>query len=247
MQVTKHDPGTFCYIELATPDRKGAAKFYESLFGWKMKETPLPDGSTYVQPQKNGRDVGGMYETKDAPPNWLSYIAVASADDAAAKAESLGGHLMMKPFDVMDLGRMALVVDPQGAPFAVWQPKANPGVGVRDESGTLCWNELATRDVEAARKFYASLFGWAPKVSPEYTEWHVGSKAIGGLMKASAPEIPPHWLVYFMVDDVDASTKKAKSLGARTYVEPMDIPKVGRFSVVADPHGASFALFKPSM
>src|SRR6478672_606927 len=103
MQVTKHEPGTFCYIELATPDRKAAAKFYEGLFGWTMRETPLKDGSVYVQPQKNGRDVAGMYETQDAPPNWLSYVAVTNADEAAKKAASLGAHLMMQPFDVMDL------------------------------------------------------------------------------------------------------------------------------------------------
>ena len=247
MQFTKHEPGTFCYVELATPDLKASKTFYAGLFGWTMKETPLQDGQVYVQPQKNGRDVGGMYETKDAPPNWMSYIAVASADDTAAKAQSLGGHLMMPPFDVMDLGRMAMIIDPQGAPFAAWQAKKNPGVGVRDEPGTLCWNELAARDVDVAKKFYTSLFGWGAKTSPEYTEWETGGRSIGGMMKIPSPEIPTHWLAYFMVDDCDASTKKAKSLGARAYVEPMDIPKVGRFSVVADPQGASFALFKPSM
>src|SRR5512132_2567535 len=135
MQVTKHDPGTFCYIELATPDAKAAVKFYQGLFGWKIRETPLPDGTIYYQGQKKERDVGGMYQTKDAPPNWLTYIAVESADSAAAKAKSLGGHVMMEPFDVMDLGRMAMIVDPQRAPFAVWQARKNPGVGIRDEAG----------------------------------------------------------------------------------------------------------------
>ena len=247
MQFTKHDPGTFCYIELATPDLNAAKAFYAALFGWTMKETPLQDGQIYVQPQKKGRDVGGMYETKDAPSNWMTYIAVTDVDESSAKAESLGGHLMMPPFNVMDLGRMAMIVDPQGATFAMWQAKQNPGVGIRDEAGALCWNELAARDVDAARNFYTALFGWKAKVSPEYTEWEIAGRSIGGMMKAPSPGIPTHWLTYFMVDDCDASTAKAKSLGARTYVEPMDIPKVGRFSVVADPQGASFALFKASM
>ena len=243
----QYAPGTFCYTELATPDMKSAKKFYEALFGWQMKDTPLQDGSVYVQPQKNGKDVGGMYETKDAPPNWLSYVAVANADEAAAKAASLGGHLMMEPFNVMDLGRMAMIVDPQGAPFAIWEAKKNPGSGVRDESGAMCWNELGAKDIDVARKFYTSLFGWTAKVSPEYTEWHAGTRAVGGCMTVPMPEIPTHWLVYFMVDDIDASTKKAASMGGDVRVPPMDIPKVGRFSVVADPQGAVFALFKSSM
>ena len=188
-----------------------------------------------------------MYETKDAPPNWLSYVAVKSADEAAAKASSLGGHLMMEPFNVMDLGRMAMIIDPQGAPFAIWEAKKNPGSGVRDETAAMCWNELGARDIGIAQKFYPALFGWTAKVSPEYTEWHAGNRAVGGAMTLPSSDIPTHWLVYFMVDDVDASTKKATSLGGSVRVPAMDIPKVGRFSVVADPQGAVFALFKSSM
>ena len=246
-QVTKHEPGTFCWIELATPDRKKSVEFYKNVFGWTTRDTPISNDEIYSVAQKNGKDVGGIYENKEAPPNWLSYVCVTSADDAAKKAESLGGGLMMPPFDVMDLGRMSLIVDPQGAPFAVWQPKKHIGAGVVNEPGSFCWNELSAKDVSKAKSFYTSLFGWGAKVSPEYTEWEHGGRSIGGMMASPAPEIPTYWLVYFMVDDVDASARKAKSLGAKAYVESMDIPKVGRFAVLADPQGATFALFKPSM
>jgi len=244
MEVSKHDPGTFCWIELATSDRKAAVKFYGDLFGWTAREFPMDDGNVYVIGLKKGKDAAGIYETKDAPPNWLSYVCVTSADEAAAKAKKLGGHLMMDAFDVMDIGRMAMIIDPQVAPFAVWQPKKHIGVGIMNEHGTLGWNELQATDPDAARKFYTSLFGWGAKVSPEYTEWTIGGRSIGGMMKSQAPGAPSHWLVYFVVDDCDASTKKAQSLGARTHVPPMDIANVGRFSVVADPQGAFFAMIK---
>ena len=246
-EIEKHDPGTFCWIELATPDRRAAQQFYASLFGWSASEVPMGEGQEpYVMLEKNGRTVGAMYQTTQVPPNWLSYIAVESADDSAKTARDLGANLMQEPFDVMDVGRMAVVQDPQGAVFAIWQAGRHAGLGVRDEANTLCWNELMTTDVEAARRFYGSLFDWRLKVSPGYTEAHVGERAVGGLMQI-APEMhgmPSHWQPYFMVDDCDATLQKAQSLGVKEFFGPMDIPEVGRFAVIRDPHGASFAVIK---
>ena len=245
-----HAPGSFCWIELATTDAPAAAEFYTQLFGWDLKEVPMGEHGTYYVFQKGGRDAAAAYtqQQEGAPPNWMSYVAVEDADAAAEKAKDLGAQLYAPPFDVFDLGRMAVLGDPQGAAFAVWQAKDQTGVGVRDEPDTLCWNELQARDVEAAKKFYAALFGWRMKESEEYTEWHLGSHAIGGMLPSQAPpEVPSHWMPYFSVEDCDGAVAKATSLGASTFVPAMDIAGVGRFSVLADPQGAVFALIRLSM
>ncbi len=250
-KYTKHEPGTFCWIELATSDGAAAKRFYTDLFGWTANEMPMGEGQPpYIMAQKDGRDVGAMYENKQVPPNWLSYVCVDNADETAAKAKSLGAKAMMDPFDVFDLGRMVVLADPEGAHIALWQPKKHIGAQVKNEDGTLCWNELQTRQRDRAQEFYAKLFGWTMKESPEYVEIHVGDQAIGGLMtmQPQVPaQVPANWLAYFWADDVDASVQKANAGGAHTVVPPMDIPNVGRFAVLSDPQGAVFALFKGSM
>src|SRR6185436_11017002 len=170
-EVTSHEPGTFCWIELATSDPQGAKGFYTSLFGWTVNEFPMGEQGTYYIFQKNGRDAAAMYqkgpEQAQVPPNWMSYVNVASADESAAKAKSLGATAMLEPFDVYDFGRMAVLMDPQGATFSLWQPMKNIGVQIRDEAGTLCWNELQARELGKAVAFYPQLFGWTLKESPE--------------------------------------------------------------------------------
>ncbi|MGZ7032146.1 MAG: VOC family protein [Thermoanaerobaculia bacterium] len=245
MEVTKHEPGSFCWVELITSDRKNAVKFYTSLFGWTVRETPMGGDDVYVVGLKKGRDVCGMHESKQFPPNWGTYVAVTSADESAAKAKKLGAKVMMEPFDVMDLGRMSVISDPQGAVFSIWQAKKHPGVGIYNEPGAYCWSEVMTSDVEGAKKFYTSLFGWGAKQGGDYTEWQQGKTSIGGLMKNPMPNAPSMWVIYFMVDDVDASVKKAESMGAKVWVTK-DIENVGRFSMMADPQGAAFSIIKLS-
>jgi len=246
--VEKYEPGMFCWVELATPDAAAAKKFYMSLFGWAANDMPIPDG-VYTIFQKDGHDLGALYQNKDVPPNWASYINVTSADDSAKKAQGLGANLVAPPFDVMDIGRMAVVADPQGATFCLWQAKKQIGATIRGETGTLCWNELMTSDPEASRDFYGSLFGWNFKPSPEYTEISVGATGIGGMltMTPDMQGMPPTWSPYFAVDDCDATADSAKSLGAQIYVKPTDIPNVGRFAVMADPQGAPFDIIKVAM
>jgi predicted enzyme related to lactoylglutathione lyase len=245
--IESYEPGMFCWIELATSDAVAAKTFYTSLFGWSAKDMPIPDG-VYTMLQKNGHDLGALYQTKEIPPNWATYIAVANADESAKKAADLGATIVAPPFDVMDIGRMSFLSDPQGATFAVWQGKKHIGATIRDESNTLCWNELMTSDIEAARDFYKGLFGWNLKVSAEYTEVHVGERPAGGMMQMP-PDMrgmPASWSPYFAVDDCDAAVAKAKSLGAQVYVSPTEIPTVGRFAVLADPQGAAFDVIKLS-
>ena len=123
---------------------------------------------------------------------------------------------------------------------------------ILQEPGTLCWTELITRDTKAAEKFYTQLFGWSSKLGTDggvdYTEMSNGGTPQAGLM-ALTPQMgnmPPSWTPYFAVDDCDAAAKKATQLGGRIYVPPTDIPKVGRFAVLADPQGAVFDIFKPA-
>ena len=176
----------------------------------------------------------------------MIYVAVASADDTAKQAASLGGKTIAPPFDVMDHGRMAVLEDPTGAHFSIWEARKNKGMSVVDEAGAFCWGELATNDPAKAAPFYCGLFGWGTKGDPKgaYTEWTHGGQSIGGMMPI-APEwgdMPPNWGVYFQVNDCDAAVAQAKGLGAKAFVEPKDIPGTGRFAVLADPQGATFSV-----
>jgi len=155
--------------------------------------------------------------------------------------------------DVMDLGRMAFVADPTGAAFGVWQPKSFGGADLVNEPGSLCWNEVLTRDAESDKSFYTSVFGWNPsrpqfEGAPEsYRVWELDGRPVGGLMEMSAPyfpdEVPPHWAVCFAVADCDATAAKARELGATITMEPTDMT-IGRFAGIIDPQGASFAVMQ---
>ena len=248
-KITAHQPGTFCWVELGTSDDTAARAFYSQLFGWTVREVPMGEMGVYSILQKEGADCAALYrfgaDMQGVPPFWMSYVAVADVDAATAKAQRLGAALHQGPFDVLDSGRMAVLADPQGAVFALWQATNHPGVGVRDEPNALCWNELQVRDGEAAKAFYAALFDWRLKESPDYTEFHAGQHAVGGMQPSQAPaEVPSFWLPYFAVDDCDASFARAQSLGAAESAAPFAVPNVGRMAVLADPQGASFAIIR---
>jgi len=252
-EVTKHEPGSFSWVELATPDPGAAKRFYTSLFDWSFVDTPTGPDQVYTRLQLRGKDVGALMEqpkeqrAQGVPPNWGSYVTVESADKSAARAKELGGKVLLDPFDVFEYGRMAVIQDPQGAVFSIWEPRQHIGVQVHDEPQSLCWNELYTRDTEGSAKFYTGLFGWRAKTDPGgYTEWQVGERATGGMI-AIDPQwgpVPPHWLPYFAVTDCDATVRRTTDLGGRTMMPARDIPNVGRFAILMDPQGAAFAIIK---
>jgi predicted enzyme related to lactoylglutathione lyase len=197
--------------------------------------------------------VGALYPQQaeqrehGVPPHWASYVSVESADRSAVRARELGATVAMEPFDVMQLGRMAVVQDPVGAFLSLWEPRERKGVQVRDEPDALCWNELYTTDTAAAAKFYGGLFGWTPKTDAGgYTEWLRGSVAVGGMIAIAAEwgKVPPHWLPYFSVSDCDAIVAQAADLGGRAMMPARDVANVGRFALLRDPQGASFAVIK---
>jgi predicted enzyme related to lactoylglutathione lyase len=246
----RHRPGSFCWIELTTKDVAEARKFYTELFGWSVNEVPIGGGEVYTILRKGQSDAAAMYGPgpEGAPSSWMSYVAVENVDQSVEKAKELGGTVLAPPMDVGDSGRMAVLIDNQGAAFAIWQANQHMGVGVRDEANALCWNELQARDVEAAKRFYPPLFGWRMKESEEYTEWYLGENAVGGMIESKAPpEAPSSWLPYFAVTDCDPITANAQSLGGSVCVPCMDIAHVGRFSVLWDPTGAMFAVIKLTM
>lgn len=256
---TLHAPGTFNWPELATTDTAAAKKFYTSLFGWQFKDQDMGEQGTYTIFTRDGVDVAALFTLEPklremgVPPHWEAYVTVESADAAAEKAKALGGQVLMGPFDVMEHGRMAVIQDPQGAVICAWQAKTHIGVGVLGEPGSLGWVQLNAKDTAKAKAFYPALLGWKVQDDPmpaamgggEYTTWLKADGPAGGMMAmpGNVPA-PSHWLSYFAVTDVDASTAKALSLGGQSYVPPTDIPGTGRFSVVSDTQGAAFALIK---
>lgn len=256
-EMTSYPQGAFCWPELATNDQKAGVAFYRSVLGWGVNEQPMGPTETYSLFKKGGKDAAAACSLRPEeqkmgiPPHWNSYIAVKNVDEMAKKAAQLGGKVLAPPFDVMDAGRMAVVQDPTGAVFQLWQAGKSPGAGVKRETGSLCWTELTTGDTKTAQTFYTQLFGWTLKPSTmpdmEYTEFLVDGTPEGGMMPTpkEMPNVPPNWLPYFQVEDVDATVSKAASSGAKTLVPPSDIPNTGRFSVLMDPQGAAFAVFKP--
>jgi uncharacterized protein len=255
--IDKHAPGSFCWIELATTDQNAAKDFYGKLFGWMPNDFPMSPNDLYTMFQLEGRDVGAAYtlrpdqRAQGVPPHWMLYISVESADDGAKRAAALGAEVLTQPFDVYDVGRMAVIRDPMGAVFSVWQPKKNIGTGISGVDGTFCWADLMTPDQERAGAFYLSLFGWNIEKgdeNPAHGYHHIrnGEEFIGGIPPAKHldPHVPPHWQIYFLVSDCDAFATKAKELGARFYLPPTTMEDVGRIAVVADPQGAPFALFQ---
>ncbi|MGA2184195.1 MAG: VOC family protein [Bryobacteraceae bacterium] len=256
--IDKTVPGSFCWMELATTNQSAAKAFYTSLFGWAANDSPMGPGEFYTIFRLEDRDVAAGYTMRKderehgAPPHWNLYIAVESADVAAARASELGGKVLAPAFDVFDAGRMAILQDPSGAVFHAWQPLKHTGIGISNVHGAFCWADLNTGDVAAASAFYSGLLGWkleAGEKDPSgYLHIKNGDSFIGGVPPAEhrAPNAPPHWLLYFEVADCDASAAKATELGARPIVPPMSMEGVGRMSVIADPQGAVFALFAPA-
>jgi len=254
--IDRHPAGNFCWIELGTTDHAAAKNFYSSLLGWSADDMPMGPSGVYTIFRLNARDAAAGYNLNPAqiaqkvPPHWMLYIRVDSADAAATEVASLGGTVVMAPFDVMDAGRMAVVTDPTGAYFCLWEAKRNRGIGIAGVHGTLCWADLSTPDPDRAKTFYSGLFGWQIMAGEDDTSGYLhiknGEQFIGGIppLTHRPPGVPAHWLPYFQVDDVDAVAKKAAGMGGKVCLPPMSMENVGRFSVISDPQGAAFAIFK---
>jgi uncharacterized protein len=252
--IDRHLPGTCCWLELGTTDVDAGGRFYAGLFGWESQKSPMGPDAYYYIFRLGGRDVAAGYKLAEEqrreglPPHWLTYFSTPDADATAAQAVALGAALLKEPFDVLDVGRMAVVQDPQGAVFALWQPQSHHGLGRRDEPGTLCWNELMTDDADAAVQFYTGLFGLTrgtmPTPGSDYHLLKAGERSMAGIMKfpPALHGVPPSWTIYFGASDCETTAAMAERLGGRTLVRPANVPTIGRFAILADPQGAAFGV-----
>lgn len=253
-EVVAQATGLFCWVELGTTDAEAAKTFYTELLGWNATDAPTGPDTTYTMLQLGDQDVAGLYtlqeeqKAQNVPPHWGLYVSVESADDAAEKAKTLGGTVLVEPSDVMEAGRLAIIKDPTGATFSVWEARDHEGTAALNVPGALCWSELATRDSEKAGAFYAELFDWEIQVEQmsagPYTLFKREEQNAAGMMQMNEEwgDLPPHWMPYLGVTDCDATAAKATALGGAVSVEPFDIPDVGRMAVIRDPQGAVFSI-----
>jgi hypothetical protein len=248
--------GMFSWTDLSVPDPEAVKPFYHELFGWESRDEPAGEYGVYTMFSLDGADVAGMgTQPPDAresgiPPMWSSYVSVDDVEAVVERVPELGGTVIMPPMEVMDSGHMAVIQDPTGAVVSLWQTGTHAGADVFNESGAMSWNELATRDLEAALAFYGQLLGW------EYDDMETPAGIYKVIMNQGRPnggilqmneewpdDIPAHWMVYFNVDDVEEAAAKVEELGGSISVPPTDIG-VGIFAVVGDPAGGTFTLFK---
>jgi predicted enzyme related to lactoylglutathione lyase len=254
---TGYEHGQFSWVDLMSHDMASAKQFYGKVFGWKSLDQDAQGGPPYAMLALEGKAAGGMGQMSDEmkaqgiPPMWNSYITVDDLEATVKKAQELGAQITVPVMPVVDAGSLAFFMDPTGAQVGLWQPNKHCGAAVVNEPGAFCWNELATRDIEKARDFYGKLLGWEFRVhegtpSKYYIIKNKGNDN-GGLMQMTEEwgEIPPCWIVYFQVSDIDASVKAVQEANGSINVPPFDTP-VGKISVVCDPQGACFSLIQPA-
>jgi uncharacterized protein len=241
------------WVDVSSTDIDKSCAFYSSLFGWEGHVVmPYPDGGGYSMFYVDGKSVAGASPTisPEQPSAWSVYICTKDADATAEAVKDAGGQVIAEPMDVADQGRFAVFADPSGAYFSVWQPQAHHGAELVNEPGSFGWNELYTRDIPGARKFYEKVVGWGAEdtefTGGKYTLFQVDGKSIAGgldMSKMMPDSTPPHWLVYFVVENTDNTVAKAKELGGTIIVEPQPTP-MGPMAVIGDPAQATFAIIQ---
>jgi len=212
---------------------------------------PMPQGPVYSMAVKDGGVVAAIapqptdMAAQGAPPIWNTYLAVDDIDAVAARVEPAGGKLLMVPFDVMEAGRMAVVIDPTGAAVGLWQVKAHIGATRVNEPGAVIWNELMTDNESAAVAFYQRVVGLTTATMEfgdgTYTMFTSGEDNVAGTT-AAPPGVPNHWHVYFAVEDVSETARRATELGGTVVNGPTDIP-IGAMAMLRDPQGGAFSVF----
>jgi predicted enzyme related to lactoylglutathione lyase len=251
---TSYAQGVPSWVDLASADVDKSIAFYGELFGWEHAPAGPPEETGgYGMFTIDGKNVAGVVplQNEQQPPVWSTYLAVDDADATVAAAAEAGGQVALPVLDVQDAGRMAYLIDPDGAFVGIWQAGNHTGAQLVNEPGTLGWNELQCKSKDAALPFYESVFGYEPASMPgdfgDYTVLKIDGKVVGGLVQMNEqwPEgVPPHWHVYFVVADADASAERVKELGGNVHVEPFDAPGIGKLSVVSDPNGTHFSIIE---
>jgi predicted enzyme related to lactoylglutathione lyase len=249
-EVTKYEQGIPSWLDLSTTDLAAAESFYRELFGWDHERMDAGNGQFYSMQYLKGKTVAGMMEQskeqieQGMPPSWSTYITVNHVDEVAARAAKLGGRVISEPMDIFDSGRMAVLQDPEGAFFFLWQPNKHIGAELVNEPGTVTWNELVADDPQKLGSFYAALLDIEiqdMEGMPGYKLFNVGERSVAGIFKKTEEmkNLPSLWSIYFLVDDCDRIAEKVRSLGGKVIKGPTDTP-MGPFAVLQDPQGAVF-------
>ena len=245
--------GRFIWHELVTTDPEAAAAFYSKVVPWKTQDSGMPSYTLWMAGKTQVGGLTGLPESEEAgtPPHWIVYIATPDVDATVADAERLGGKVVKDPADIPNMGRFAVLTDPQGATFAVYTPPGPPpegSEGAKPGAGEFTWHELATTDAAAALDFYIELFGWEKGPGHEMGAmgtYHIinhQSAGVGGVYNLQGAATPPHWLSYVQVSDVTEATEVAKDAGARVLNGPMEVPGGSWITMLEDPQGGSFAV-----
>jgi len=249
-------PGEFCWTDAGFKDAAAAKKFYRSIFGWKGEDVPMgPGQGAYTMLRVDGKGSAGLYSMHPdqrkakMPSFWLPYVAVVSVDRTVKKAKAAGATLHKGPMDVMDIGRMAILSDPTGAAFAVWQSRGRPDAMAKAVPGAFCWRDLNTPDTAAAAKFYGKTFGWKVQVMDfsgiSYSMLKLKGEGLGGIWPTPLPKSPPAWYTYWVVKNCARTVAKAKRLGAKVIIGPLTVPETCTFAIIRDPQGAAFGALQP--
>jgi len=247
--------GRFVWYELMTTDPKSAIAFYSEVIGWRTELFAEGSGDKpYNMWVGSQGPLGGVMTLPDeakkmgVPPHWMGHVEVTDVDETVANAKASGATIHVPPMDIPKVGRFSIIADPQGASLSVFHSERAMPPHDTTKQGEISWNELVTSDAPAALKFYGELFSWKTldemDMGPAGKYFiYGGDKAYGGMMtKGAEMPMPPSWIYYFQVDDLDAAIARATSKGAKTLVGPIDVPGGTRIAQLTDPQGAVFAL-----
>ena len=243
--------GRFVWHELMTPDPSAAQTFYSKVLPWKSQPSGMPDYTLWMAGTvQRGGLMAMPASSAGSPPHWITYIGTPDVDATVAEVERLGGKVLKSAADIPNIGRFAVVADPQGAGFALYKPApAGDGNSASDtDVGGFAWHELYTTDVAAAVSFYSQLFGWEKGPihdmgeSGPYQLILNGGKQVAGVFKPPNAEAPPNWGIYVEVADAAKAAKAAKAAGGRVLNGPMEVPGGGWMAQLMDPQGGVFAV-----
>jgi predicted enzyme related to lactoylglutathione lyase len=238
--------GTPCWIDYGAADLDAAKTFYSDVLGWSYTGGE-PEYGGYLSAMVNGEQAAGLAPQMDPsdPPRWTTYFATDDADAGAARIREAGGTVVVEPMQVGPMGTMVIALDPQGNPFGLWQAGTHTGVRVHNEPGALAWNEAAVEDPDAARAFYAAVFGFHYDEVPGaggYTTFATGDRPLGGL-GGHQPGNPKGWTTCFSVASADDAVAAVTAGGGKVTMAPVDT-EFGRFAVVEDPWAAPFSVMQ---
>jgi predicted enzyme related to lactoylglutathione lyase len=248
-QTEPWQAGTPCWADVSTPDVAAAQAFYSSVLGWEFPDAPSEEFGGYVVGKIGGHDAGGIGPIQPGNrPAWTLYLASDDVDASLKAVEANGGGVLLPAMDIGGSGRMAIVADPTGGVFGLWQGQAMVGSEHVNAAGGLSWEDLRSTNPDIARTFYRALFDYIyvslPEAGPDYTMITFdGERPLGGLggMMGSPEGTPSHWLVYYGVASVDSAIGAAVDGGGSLIVPAFDTP-YGRMAGVADIAGAIFML-----